>query len=174
MDNEDFKIRVGIIEKTFNDPRKIKCLTPEKDRELPEHIYRGGDIFTTEEGEFIDLEFQIDDFNEYELAKYIELAEAMYEKHKKRISIYILCPNNVNICVREMEIPSESDFTIKLACIDENPAHTILNAIKSKMKRGTMLDRDDIEVLKTLPLICEKAERNYFRIECLKIMNRIV
>ena len=65
MKEQDFKIRTEIIRETFNDTRKIKCITPEKDRKLDDHVHPGGDIFTTEEGEFIDLEFQLDDLLEY-------------------------------------------------------------------------------------------------------------
>ena len=69
MNKKDFDLRVNVIQKTFNDMRKIKCSTPKHEREIGEDIYPGGDIFTTEDGEFIDLEFQIDDFDEDERMK---------------------------------------------------------------------------------------------------------
>ena len=50
MKKQDFKIRTKIIQETFNDKRKIKCLTPEDDRKVDENTYPGGDIFTTENG----------------------------------------------------------------------------------------------------------------------------
>lgn len=77
---EDYNIRTKVIEKTFNDNRKIKYPTPEHLRAVDDGIYPGGDIFTTEDGELIDLEFQMTDFDEDELVKYVELAEALYEK----------------------------------------------------------------------------------------------
>ena len=58
MNKKDFDIRTKIIRETFNDERPIKCQTPEDVRRLDDGIHPGGDIFTTEDGEFIDFEFQ--------------------------------------------------------------------------------------------------------------------
>ena len=69
MNEEYLELRKELIRKTFKDKRKIKCLTPEDVRMLDDDVYPGGEIFTTEDGEFIDLEFQINDFDEVELAK---------------------------------------------------------------------------------------------------------
>ena len=57
----------------------------------------------------IDLEFQMTDFDENELVKYVEFAEALYEKHRKHIHIYIICPNNIYVCVKECKIVSEAE-----------------------------------------------------------------
>lgn len=173
MNNEEFNIRVNVIQKTFNDMRKIKCITPENIRKVDENIYPGGDIFTTEEGDFIDLEFQIDDFDEEELVKYVELAETLYEKHQKHVAIYIICPNTINVSVTECPILSEADFTIKLACIDEDPCEIILRMIKNKIKNEETLDSNDIHALELLPLKCRPEKRNYFRKEYFKIMNEL-
>lgn len=173
MKEQDFKIRTKIIKETFNDSRRIKCITPEKDRKLEDNIYPGGDLFTTEDGEFIDLEFQMEDFNESELVKYVEFAEALYKKHQKQVSIYLLCPDNVNVLVRECEIKSEAEFTIKLACIQENPAHIILDIIKNKINSGELLDGDDLHALSMLPIMCKEEDRNYFRKEYFKIINKL-
>ncbi len=173
MKEQDFKIRTKIIKETFNDSRRIKCITPEKDRKLDDNIYPGGDLFTTEDGEFIDLEFQMEDFNESELVKYVEFAEALYKKHQKQVSIYLLCPDNVNVLVRECEIKSEAEFTIKLACIQENPAHIILDIIKNKINSGELLDGDDLHALSMLPIMCKEEDRNYFRKEYFKIINKL-
>ena len=173
MNKKDFKMRTKVIEKTFNDMRKIKCVTPKEIRRVDEDIYPGGDIFTTENGEFIDLEFQMDDFDENELVKYIELAEALYERHQKKVSIYIICPNNINICVKECKIMSEADFTIKLACIEEDPCEIILQMIKNKIKNNEMLDGDDLHALAMFPVKCMPEKRNYFRKEYFRIMNKI-
>ena len=173
MKEQDFKIRTKIIKETFNDSRRIKCITPEKDRKLDDNIYPGGDLFTTEDGEFIDLEFQMEDFNESELVKYVEFAEALYKKHQKQVSIYLLCPDTVNVLVRECEIKSEAEFTIKLACIQENPAHIILDIIKNKINSGELLDGDDLHALSMLPIICKEEDRNYFRKEYFKIINKL-
>ena len=173
MKEQDFKIRTKIIKETFNDSRRIKCITPEKDRKLDDNIYPGGDLFTTEDGEFIDLEFQMEDFNESELVKYVEFAEALYKKHQKQVSIDLLCPDTVNVLVRECEIKSEAEFTIKLACIQENPAHIILDIIKNKINSGELLDGDDLHALSMLPIMCKEEDRNYFRKEYFKIINKL-
>lgn len=173
MNKKDFNLRVNVIQKTFNDMRKIKCSTPKHEREIGEDIYPGGDIFTTEDGEFIDLEFQIDDFDEDELVKYIELAEALYEKHHKHVSIYIICPSTINVCMKECQIFSHADFTIKLACINEDPCDIILNIIKDKIKNSENLDSDDINALAMLPVKCKPEKRNYFLREYFKIINKL-
>ena len=172
MNKKDFDIRTKIIRETFNDDRPIKCQTPEDVRKLDEGVHPGGDIFTTENGEFIDFELQLNDFDEAELTKYIEFAENLYEKHHKHVSVYLLCPKNVDVSVRECTIKSESDFTIKLACSQEDPCHLILNGIKNKLKNNEILDGDDLHALAVLPVMCEKEERNYFRLEYLKIINQ--
>lgn len=173
MNEQDFKIRAEIIRETFNDKRKIKCITPEKDRKLDEHIHPGGDIFTTEDGEFIDLEFQIDDFTIDELVKYVEFAEELYEKHHKHVSVYLICPDIVNVFVREGEIKSEADFTIKLACVEQNLAQITLDIIKNKLKREGFLDKEDLDILEMLPVVCKRKDRKYFRREYLEIINKM-
>ena len=89
MNKKDFNTRTKIIRETFDDKRAIKCPTPENVRQLDENVYPGGDIFTTEDGDFIDLEFQMEDFDENELVKYVEFAEALYEK----LSLKLKLPN---------------------------------------------------------------------------------
>lgn len=173
MNEKDFKIRTKVIRETFNDTRKIKCATPENIRRLDGDIYQGGDIFTTEDGDFIDLELQMDDFDEDELVKYVELAEALYDKHQKHVSIYIICTRDVKVCVKECEIKSEADFTIKLACIHEDPCKIILEGIKNKIRRGDIIDGDDLFALSLLPVMCNSEEKNYYRKEYFKIINRI-
>ena len=173
MNEKDFNVRTKVIRETFNDMRTIKCATPENIRKVNEDIYQGGDIFTTEDGDFIDLEFQLDDFDEDELVKYVELAESLYEKHQKHISIYIICPKGINICVKECEIKSEADFTIKLACIQEDPCKIVLDAIKNKVKNGDLLNGDDLFALSILPVMCSQEDRNYYRKEYFRIMNKI-
>ena len=173
MKKQDFKIRTKIIEETFNDKRKIKCVTPEEDRKVDENIYPGGDIFTTETGELIDLEFQMEDFTAEELVKYVELAEELYERRQKQVAIYIICPDNVDVLVKECEIKSKADFVIRLARIQENPAEIILKILKEKLDKGTF-DLDDLEALIMLPVMCKKEDQHYFRIESLKMINEIL
>lgn len=171
MNQEDFNLRTNVIQKTFNDMRKIKCIASENTRRVGENVYPGGDIFTTEDGEIIDLEFQETDFDEEELVKYVELAEELYKNNQKHVSIYIICPNNINIRVKECEIMSEADFTIKLACIEEDPCDIILTVIKNKIKNKEPLNEDDIRILTMLPVKCKPEKRKFFLKEYFKIIN---
>lgn len=171
MNKKDFDIRTNVIKKTFNDNRTIVSSVSAEELGLDENIHQGGDIFITSDGEFIDLEFQENDFNEDELVKYVELAENLYEQYGKKVSIYILCPKDINVCVRECEIKSESTFTIKIACIQEDFCEIILNGIKAKIKANEMLDEDDLYALARLPVECKKEKRNYYRREYFKIIN---
>lgn len=173
MNKKDFNIRTKVINETFDDNRKIVSSTNAEELNLDENIHQGGDFFITSDGEFIDLEFQLTDFNEDELVKYVELAEAVYEEHGKEVSIYIICPKDINVCVRECEIKSDAVFTIKLACIQEDPCEIILQGIKAKIKANEMLDGDDLHMLSTLPVRCEKEKRNYYRREYFKIINKL-
>ena len=174
MNETEFKIKTEIIRDSFQDTRTIKCATPEHIRKLDDDVYKGGDIFTTEDGEFIDLEFQLVDFDEIELAKYVEFAENLYEKHHKHVSVYLICPKSINVLVKECVIKSESDFTIKLYCSQEDPCQMILDGIKHKIKHGEYITQEDIHALAMLPVMCDKKDRNYFRIEYFRIINKLL
>jgi len=173
MNDKEFKMKSEMIKKYFNDNRKIKCMPPASVLSLDEDVHQGGDIFLTENDEFIDLEFQLEDFDEVELAKYIGFAENLYEKHQKIVSVYLICSKNVNVTVKEQSIKSESDFTIKLYCSQHDPCRMILNLIKSKISRNERLTSEDIDIVHILPLMCDKKDRHYFRVESLKIINMI-
>ena len=162
-----------LFRQTFNDDRKIKCITPEHVKRLDDNVHPGGIVFTTEDGEFIDFEFQLKDFDEEELTKYVEFAENLYEKHQKKVSIYLLCSKNIAVLVKECPIKSESEFTIKLACSQDDYCHLALNAIKNKIRNNIRLDEKDMEILENLPVNCSRKDRNYFRLEYFKIINRI-
>ena len=173
MNKKDFNTRTKIIRETFDDKRAIKCPTPENVRQLDENVYPGGDIFTTEDGDFIDLEFQMEDFDENELVKYVEFAEALYEKHGKQVSIYIICPKDININVKEFEIKSRADFMIRLASIQEDPCKIVLKVIKDKIKNGETLTGDDLHALSMLHIMCEPKDRKYYLREYFKIVNEL-
>ena len=173
MNEKEFKIKIEMIKNDFNDPRKIKCHTPQEDLHLDGGVHSGGDIFVTEDGEFIDLEYQLVDFDEEELTKYIEFAESIYEKQHKHVSVYLVCPKYVKIKVKEQTIKSEADFTIKLFCSQDDPCRFILNKVKGKMSRNEILSPDDIRAVQLLPVMCDKKDRTYFRVESIKIINMI-
>ena len=168
------KISAKIIREKFNDKRKIECPVSAEELQIDKDVHPGGDIFKTEDGDFIDLELQESDFDEEELVKYVELAEDIYEKHHKAVSIYIICPDNIDVRVREFTIKSEAEFTIKLAKVEENPAEDILNHIKSKIMKGEILNEDDIDALENSPMIYKRKERHDHRVEVFKILNRIL
>ena len=173
MNKTEFDYKTRKIRDTFNDTRKIKCIAPKHAIMLDEGVHPGGDVFTTEDGDFIDFEIQLRDFDEEELAKYVEFAENLYEKHKKHVSVYILCPKNIDVTVKECPLKSEADFTIKLACSQDDPCHFILDLIKNKLRNNLVLDCDDINAVEMLPVMCNRKDRHYFRVESIKIMNRI-
>lgn len=173
MNKTEFNNKIRTIQEVFNDTRKIKCVAPKHAVMLDEGVHPGGDIFTTEEDEFIDFEIQLKDFDAEELAKYVEFAENLYEKHQKKVSVYILCPKNIDVNVRECPLKSDAEFTIKLACSQDDYCHMILNHIKNKLKNDMVLDCDDISAVEMLPVMCNRYDRNYFRVESIKILNMI-
>lgn len=164
MNNDEIETRKKIIRDVFQDEKEIEYIEDEKHE---------SDLFRAKTGEIIYLELQMEDFDEKELARYSEIAEELYEKYQNEIFIYILCPSNFNVCVKECEIKSEADFTIKLACIKENPSHFVLEVIKNKLKNKEKLTDEDLHALSMLPVMCEKEDRLYFREECFKIMNKL-
>lgn len=172
MNEVEFKTKIEMIKDNFNDTRKIKCPLPKHFIQIDDGVHKGGDFFSTHDGEIIDLEFQLVDFDEEELAKYIELAENIYEKHHKHVSIYLICPKTVDVTVKECTIKSESDFTIKLYCSQLDPCEIILTGIKNKIFNNEILSEEDLLAVEMLPVMCAKKDRNYFRVESLKITNR--
>ena len=174
MNGKNNKIRAKVIRETFHDTSKIERPVSAEELNFDENITHDGDIFMTEDGEFIDLELQKKDFDEDELLRYVELAEDIYEKHHKKVSVYVICPDNIDVYVREFDIKSDADFTIKLAKIEENTAEIILNMIKRKIMNREMLDEDDLNALEMLPAICEKEKKHYYRLEVFKIKNRFL
>lgn len=173
MNKKDFDIRTNVIKETFNDNRKIISSVNVDELDIDESIHQGGDIFITVNGEFIDLEFQPVDFSERELNKYVRLAEELYEKSGREVTIYVICPKSINVLVNEHEICSDAEFTIKLACIQEDPCEIILNQIKEKIRAEEMLDFDDLKALAMLQKNCRKEDRHYYEREYAKIINML-
>ena len=171
MNQEDYNLRVESIKKIFDEPREIKCLTPPEDRIVSEGVYSGGDIFTAEDGGLIDLEIQTTEFDECELVKYVEFAENIYENNFKKVSVYIICPESIDITVKECNIYSEAEFTIKLAMVENSIEETILNVIKDKKAKSEKLTEEEIEILAKLSTTCKKEDRNYYRREYFRIIS---
>lgn len=173
MKIKDFNLSVNVIKETFDDDSNIVSSVKVGDLKIDCNIPKDSDIFITSNGDFIYLEFQQKNFTEEELAKFIEFAEEIYEKYGQKISIYILCPKNIDVCVREFEILSEASFTIKLACIDEDPCQIILDEIKDKIRANQRPDDEDIKKLAKLHNWCRAEDRHYYLMEYIKIVNRL-
>lgn len=169
MKPEYVKTRQTIIKELFNDNRKVRYIPPE----MFEDIDLSGDVFITENMELIDLEVQLKDFDSEELTNYVELAEELYELLETHISIYVICSKSTKVLVKECEIKSEADFSIKLGCYNEDPAYVILDSIKEKMENGILLSDEDIEALSMVPVMGPKEDRHRLRRECFEIMSKI-
>lgn len=173
MKTEDFNLRAKIIKETFDDHKKIVSHVKIGDLRINCNIPDDDDILINSDGDFIYLDIQQVNFTEEELVKFVEFAEETYEKYGQHISIYLLCPKNIDICVREFEIKSDSSFTIKLACINEDPCKIILDGIKEKIRANIMPDENDLQALAKLHKWCKAEERHYYLMEYIKIVNRL-
>ncbi|WP_407420737.1 hypothetical protein [Methanobrevibacter sp.] len=128
MNEEEIKL----IRKAFRDERKIIERTPDEIRSVDKKFYQGGSVYTTEDGELIDLEIQERDYDIEDHVNYIEFAEALYEKTKKRVNVYVYCAPSVKINIQLYEIPSDADFKIRLAQIKRGSK---IERLKSKLKK---------------------------------------
>lgn len=163
--------KIEIIKEAFEEKREIIGFAPQEMTCIDNHGPIE-DVFITRSGELIDLELQMVDFDEVELAKYVELAEKLYEKNNVCISIYVLCPRTINVTAPECIIKSDAEFTIKLACCQENPVYEIFNKIKEKFDEDMELNENDINVLETIPMMGPKEERTRLRIKCFRLINK--
>ncbi|WP_296888593.1 hypothetical protein [uncultured Methanobrevibacter sp.] len=170
MKKENITPEIMVIKEAFDEERNIIDYAPPEMIAVSDNCHQGGDIFITEEGDLIDLEYQFSDFDEEELAKYVELAEELYEKNEVPITIYVICSNQV--LVPEIPIKSDAVFNIKLACINDNPAYDILYQIKEKVNKNISLDDEDLVSLLTIPIMVPKKDRKNIRIECFKLIRQ--
>ena len=128
MNEEEIKL----IRKAFRDERKIIERTPDEIRSVDKKFYQGGSVYTTEDGELIDLEIQDRDYDIEDHVNYIEFAEALYEKTKKRVNVYVYCAPSIKINIQLYKIPSDADFKIRLAQIKNGSK---IERLKSKLKK---------------------------------------
>lgn len=163
--------KIELIKEAFEEKRKIIGFAPQE-MTLIDDQNSIGDVFITDSGELIDLELQMVDFDEVELAKYVEIAEKLYEKNNVEISIYVLCPTTVNVTAPECIIKSDAEFTIKLSCYEGNPAYEIFLKIKESVNKKMELNEDDINALETIPMMVPKEERTSLRIECFRLIKK--
>ena len=160
--------KIQIIKEAFEEKREIIGFAPPEMTSI-DNQNSIEDVFITDSGELIVLEFQMKDFDEVELAKYVELAEKLYEKNNVGISIYVLCPKTIDVTAPECTIKSDAEFTIKLACYQGNPVYDIFYKIKEKVDKNMELNENDLDVLETIPMMGPKEERTKLRIECFRL-----
>ena len=127
MNEEEIKL----IRKAFREDRKIIERVPDEMIKVDKKFYQGGSVYMTEDGELIDLEIQERDYDIEDHVNYIEFAEALYEKTQKRINVYVYCIPSVEIKIQLYEIPSDADFKIRLAQIQNGSK---IERLKSKLK----------------------------------------
>ena len=163
--DETLIYKMGTIESVFGEQRK---LTPQ-----PQEIISlgDGDVFKTDDGEVIYLELILNDFTVDELVRITNIAEKLYSKYDSRCYCYVLCMGQVT--VNEMPIPSEAEFTIKLAKSEASPCDVILNRIKYKIRNNELLDEEDIQALHMLPHICPPSEKDDYRKLVFSIMSEL-
>ena len=108
-----------------------------------------------------------------ELADKVEEVERLYDEFGKTINLYLICPSNVRVLVKEFEIKSEADFCIRIAQTDLDPCNMVLNTIKTKIANNETLGEDDLQALQLLPVMCEPSQRKMMKREVFRIMNII-
>lgn len=172
MNNELKSKEIKIIKEVFDEKREIINYAPKKMISINDKHYQGGDIFITDTGELIDLEIQLEDFNETELYKYVKLAEELYEINNVEISIYILCSKQIKVIAPEQIINSKAEFTIKLACFNENPVNELFIQIKDKINRKISLNKEDLTTLAMIPYMVPEKDRDRMLIECYELLSK--
>jgi hypothetical protein len=173
MNKEDFQIDTILIRKEFSEERPLRQLPQELEKKLDPKITETGSIFIADDGELVYFTLQLTDFGEKELVEYTEIAEKLYELNHKQVHLNILCSNDIDVHMKVCEIVSDADFKIKICKSEYNPAEHILDMIKSKMRDKKRISSEDLHVLARLPMICEKKDRNYYRLEYFKIVNQL-
>ena len=121
---------IELIRRAFRDDREIVEKIPDEEKYVDNKYYQGGSVYRTADGEFIDLEIQTRDYDIEDHVNYIEFAEQFYEKHKKRVNIYVYCVPSVKINLKLYNIKSDADFKIRLAQYRKG---SFIKRIKSKL-----------------------------------------
>ena len=121
-----------LIRKAFKDDRKIIEKTPDEERKIDLEYYQGGSVYLTEDNEYIDLEIQNRDYDIEDHINYIEFAEQLYEKQKKKVNVYIYCNPKIKINIEMYNIKSHADFKLKISQI-QNPGK--LKKIRQKLRK---------------------------------------
>ena len=149
---------MSIVKDTFKDYRRMEEV--------------GVDTFKTEDNEIVITKIQIGDFTPKALAEYTVLCEDAYEKYNTKINLYIIMDPLAKVTVKQMEIKSKADFTIKLALSNEDPIEKMIKLIGEKITNGTAT-QEDYEALKMIPVNCKKEDRLYYRQKTLEMLNMV-
>ena len=110
------------------------------------------------------------DFGPEELADIVEIAEELYSRHSRPVILCLAMNRTNRVLVREMEIKSEADFTIKLAVIDMS--RIAIEVIKEHIANGTADDADR-QVLEAMPMMVHGDERKAIRKECFGLLSQL-
>ena len=162
------KYKLGIIRNVFADSRNMEYV-PE-DEVLVDDF--DGDVFITEDNELVLLRLCMSVFDESVLASTVCAAEDFYTEYDKRVNMYIISLNG-DVTVRECNIKSFADFTIKLGVAGHAVCSMILESIKSKFNDDGVLSENDLDLLGMLPLMCARDEREFYRKEYLCMLNKV-
>ena len=150
---------MNTIQKLFKDFRPMNQIGVDKYKVIDEE-------------EIIICKLNEGDFSPKSLAECVELAENEYEKENCPIKIYVIMDPFAKVTVKEMEIKSPAIFTIKLACLNEDPIRVALKAIGEKIVKKTATE-EDIDTLKMLPLMCKPMDRTLIRNEVFQLLSML-
>lgn len=160
--------KLGIIKNTFGDDRLLECCDVCVDG------VDSGSVFVSGDDELVYFEFQVVDFTYDELVRYTGIAERLFEVYGEPVSVYVLCGSDVKVLVKEMNIKSFADFVIKLGVVDVSPCHVVLDGFKRRVDGGGVLCDEELEFLFSLPLLCDESEKDFFRVECFKLLDKFL
>lgn len=132
----------------------------------------GVDKYKTEDNQIVVIKIHEGDFTPKKLAEYVEFCEETYDKYEVLINLYVVMDPQGKITVKQMDIKSYADFTIKLACGKKDPCLIALETIGRRIADG-IATQEDYESLKLLPLQCKKEERLFFRQKTLELLNMV-
>lgn len=136
----------------------------------------GKNMFEDKYGEIVLLKEHKGDFDTEALASYTCEVEDICREHGGHVGLYILMDPDGAVKVHERTIPSDMDFTIKLAITpqpDNDLEFTILEQIKRKIANETYSEKD-IKRLQKLPLECKEKNRMQIRKEVFDILEEIM
>lgn len=174
MTKKDLQKKEEIIQDTFGDNRTVNYLSSNELEKINFKDVEKDDFLKTDNDELIYLHFQLSDFGIDELNYYVDLAEYLYNLFNMKVNLYLICTKYVKVTIKESIIRSEAYFTIKLACIDEDPVEIVHRAIKKKIANNETLNDDDLHALSMMPVMCRIEDRSYYRKEYFRLMNKIM